>query len=66
MSRSPCTNELVFDPELKVRTTRANRKKKRQEDNQLTLTISTSNFESKREAELSENMAEYRIFYSIK
>jgi hypothetical protein len=40
-------------------------RKKRQEDNLLTLTISTSNFESKREAELSENMAEYRILISI-
>jgi hypothetical protein len=40
-------------------------RKKRLEDNLLTLTISTSNFESKREAELSENMAEYRILISI-
>jgi hypothetical protein len=40
-------------------------RKKRQEDNLLTLTISTSNFESKREAELSENMAEYTILISI-
>ena len=56
---------LFFLSEVKIRITRANKKKKRPEDNLLTLTLSTSNFESKREAELSENMAEYRILISI-
>ena len=49
MPRSSRTSELVFYSKVD-RTARANRKAKRREENLPTLTLSTSNSESEREA----------------
>jgi hypothetical protein len=59
MPRSSRTSKLVFDPKVE-RTTRENRKAKMREENLPTLTLSTSNSESEREAEVSEKMVEHR------
>jgi len=59
MPRSSHTSKLVFDPKVE-RTTRENRKAKMREENLPTLTLSTSNSESEREAEVSEKMVEHR------
>jgi hypothetical protein len=59
MSRSSSTCEQVFDQKVE-RITRENRKAKMREENLPTLTLSTSNFKSKREVEVSEKMVEHR------
>ena len=65
MLRSSHTSELVFFfPEVE-RTIRANRKEKRQEGNLPTLTLSTQDFKSKKEAEVSKSMAKHRILREL-
>jgi hypothetical protein len=64
MLRSSHTSELVFYPEVEG-TGRANRKEKRREENLPILTLLTSNFESEREVEISENMAEHRTLKEL-
>jgi hypothetical protein len=64
MLRSSRTSELVFYPEVE-RTTRANRKENRQEGNLPTLTLSTRDFKSKREAKVSKSIAEHKILREL-
>ena len=64
MPRSFRTGELVFDPEVK-RTVRTNRKANRWEENLPTLTLSTSNSKSEKEAEVSKNTTKHRTLREL-